>query len=101
MLDSDSWAYDGLQAAKGSVEMAGPSAPGHDTTSAPAFHRPSSQPLQQGLFFDTWLHVDQLPMASEGLNTQRGSAVVQPGHQACHPVQFTFHQRLKHLKLPE
>ena len=43
----------------------------------------------------------RLPVASEGLNTQRGPAAGQSGHQACHPVRFTFHQRLKHLKLPE
>ena len=91
----------GFRAANDSGEMGVPSAPGRDTTSAPAFPRPSSQPLQQGLFLNSWLHVDRLPMASEGLNTQRGPVVGQPGHQPCHPVQFTFHQRLKHLKLPE
>lgn len=91
----------GSRAVSGSDEAGVPSHPGCPPTSAPAFPRPSSQPLQQGLFLNSWLHVDRLPMASEGLNTQRGPVVGQPGHQPCHPVQFTFHQRLKHLKLPE
>ena len=47
----------GFRAANGNGEMGVPSAPGCDTTSAPAFPRPSSQPLQQGLLLNSWLHV--------------------------------------------
>ena len=61
----------GSRAVSGSDEAGVPSHPGCPPTSAPAFPRPSSQPLQQGLFLNSWLHVDRLPMASEGLNTQR------------------------------
>ena len=44
-----------------------------------------SQSLQ-GLCLNLWPHIDQHPMASEGLNTQQGPALGQSGHQACCPA---------------
>ena len=52
-----------------------PSTPGCPPTSAPAFPRPPSQPLQQGLCLDPWPHIDRHPTVSEDLNTQRGPAM--------------------------
>lgn len=47
----------GSRAASGSDEAGVLFHPECPPTSAPAFPRPSSQPLQQGLLLNSWLHV--------------------------------------------
>ena len=76
----------GSRAASGSDEAGVLFHPECPPTSAPAFPRPSSQPLQQGLCLDPWVHVDRHPVDSEGSNAQGGPVVRQLGHPACHPA---------------
>ena len=87
---SHSWAVDGSRVANGSSEARVPCTSRRHPMSAPALPRPPSQPLQQGLCFKLWLHVERLHsqwMFKCSMGTSIGTARV-PGMSSSYTEQL-------------
>ena len=86
LCNSDFWAVDCSRVVDCSGEARVPPCSWASSNISSNLTQLPSQSLQQGLCLNLWPHIDQHPMASEGLNTQQGLALGQSGHQACCPA---------------